>query len=111
LQAQIPSLFQTLSKRAAPLPFAALPYLQADRVERFLVVHGQILLNQIRNFPKQAVARSAFVGALKGKMATRRHHKLYISKTKAVARSTGVNRNPMKVGSPVKVQPYHKGTA
>ena len=46
-------------------------------MERFVVVHGQILLNQFRHFPNKAVARSAFVGALKERMAQRRHHVLY----------------------------------
>jgi hypothetical protein len=67
-------------------------------VERFLVVHGQILLNQIRLFPKQAVQRSAFVGALKERMATRRHFKLYAAPKARLHLRAGVNRNPMKVG-------------
>lgn len=34
-------------------------------MERFLSVHGQILLNQIRLFPKKSVQQSAFIGQLK----------------------------------------------
>ena len=46
-------------------------------VERFVVVHGQIILNQFKNFPKKSVANSAFVSGLKGKLELRRHCKLY----------------------------------
>lgn len=53
------------------------PRLQAELVERFVVVHGQIILNQFKNFPKKSVANSAFVSGLKGKMELRRHCKLY----------------------------------
>ena len=42
-----------------------------------MVVHGQIILNQFKNFPKKSVANSAFVSGLKGKMELRRHCKLY----------------------------------
>ena len=54
-----------------------LPALQAELVERFVVVHGQIILNQFKNFPKKSVANSAFVSGLKGKLELRRHCKLY----------------------------------
>ena len=46
-------------------------------MERFVVVHGQIILNQFKNFPKKSVANSAFVGGLRAKMELRRHCKLY----------------------------------
>ena len=51
--------------------------IQAELVERFVVVHGQIILNQFKTFPKKSVANSAFVSGLKGKMELRRHCKLY----------------------------------
>ena len=53
-----------------------------DRIERFIVVHGQILLNQIAHFPAKDVQRAPFVAALKQRMETRRHHKLYYVKHK-----------------------------
>jgi DNA (cytosine-5)-methyltransferase 1 len=72
-----------------------------DRVERYLVVHGQILLNQIHSYPNKAVQRSPFVTSLKEKMEMRRHSKLYYSKRGfSKAPSRGVNRNPMKVSLP-----------
>ena len=58
-------------------PPISLPF-QAELVERFVVVHGQIILNQFKNFPKKSVANSAFVTGLKGKMELRRHCKLYL---------------------------------
>ncbi len=78
---------------------SAWPSTQADAVERFVVVHGQIILNQFKNFPKKSVANSAFVGGLKAKMELRRHCKLYtISKAKARRR---VRLPPLQVtGSP-----------
>lgn len=57
----------------------ALP-LQVDRVERFVVVHGQIILNQFKHFPNKAVQKAAFVSELKHRMEMRRHSKLYMSK-------------------------------
>lgn len=64
------------------------------------MVHGQILLSQIRAYPSKDVARSQFVGALKQKMEARRHSKLYMSNrgfSKAPSAARAVNRNPMKV--------------
>ena len=73
--------------------------MQADAVERFVVVHGQIILNQFKNFPKKAVANSAFVGGLKAKMELRRHCKLYtIPKSKARLR---VRSSPLRVMHPM----------
>ena len=54
--------------------------MQADSVERFVVVHGQIILNQFKHFPNKAVQKAAFVGELRSKMETRKHSKLYMSK-------------------------------
>ena len=49
-----------------------------------MVVHGQIILNQFKSFPKKSVANSAFVGGLRAKMELRRHCKLYtVPKSKA----------------------------
>ena len=48
-------------------------------MERFVVVHGQIMLNQFRHYHIKAVANSAFVSSLKAKMEQRRHCKLYFA--------------------------------
>ena len=49
-------------------------------MQRFVVVHGQIILNQFRHYPNKAVQRSAFATELKRNMEMRKHHKLYMAK-------------------------------
>jgi DNA (cytosine-5)-methyltransferase 1 len=71
--------------------------LQPDRVERYLVVHGQILLNQIKAYPNPAVQKAPFVGSLREKMEARKHSKLFYSKRGFSKAVRVVNRNPMKV--------------
>jgi DNA (cytosine-5)-methyltransferase 1 len=75
---------------------ACCPALQDAKVERFVVVHGQIILNQFRHYPNKAVQASAFAAALKSAMESRRHSKLYMGSAKAKSAVSG-NRNPMKV--------------
>lgn len=74
--------------------------LQLDVVERFVVVHGQIILNQFAHFPTKAVRESAFATMLKQRMEARRHSKLYMSKVKGGSKAVVKTRtaNPMKVG-------------
>jgi DNA (cytosine-5)-methyltransferase 1 len=74
-----------------------MPPLQPERVERYLVVHGQILLNQIKAYPSAAVQKAPFVGALRDKMEARKHSKLFYSKRGFSKAVKVVNRNPMKV--------------
>lgn len=71
--------------------------IQERKVQEFVVVHGQILLNQFNNYPNEKVKKSAFAVALKDLMEMRRHCKLYQPKKKKSCRSTVVNKNPMKV--------------
>lgn len=66
-----------------------------DAVQRFVVVHGQILLNQFKHFPVKAVRDSAFSSALKSHMELRRHAKLYKKHTKAKGKGNQSN-NPMR---------------
>lgn len=68
--------------------------LQVAAVERFVVVHAGIILNQFAHFPVKTVQRSAFHGSLREAQQTKRHHKLFTA-TKPPAR--GINRNPIKV--------------
>lgn len=70
--------------------------LQIAAVERFIVVHGQIILNQFKHFPNKAIQSCAFVNSLKTAMEARKHSKLYSSTKKAIKLKTA-NRNPMKV--------------
>ena len=69
---------------------------QIAAVERFVVVHGQIILNQFKHFPNKAIQSCAFVNSLKTAMEARKHSKLYSSTKKAIKLKTA-NRNPMKV--------------
>jgi hypothetical protein len=41
---------------------------KAERVERFVVVHGQIILNQFKHFPNKAVREAAFCKELRTKV-------------------------------------------
>ena len=68
-------------------------------VERFVVVHGQIILNQFKHFPNKAIQNCAFVTGLKRLMEARRHSKLYMGKLKKGKMALGTkgrNSNPMK---------------
>lgn len=78
--------------------------LQADTVQRFVVVHGQILLNQFKSFPVKAVRNSAFASALRAQMELRRHAKLYRKLSKG---SKGRNRdsNPMRDRASIRARP------
>lgn len=67
------------------------------QVSRFLVVHGQIILNQFKNFPVKQIQRCAFVGQLQKQMEARRHSRLYLSKRKITAEMrVGRKLNPMR---------------
>lgn len=67
------------------------------QVERFLVVHGQIILNQFKNYPVKAVQQCAFGSALQERMRERSHSKLFMSKRKITA-AMRIDRkaNPMR---------------
>ncbi|KAL0027901.1 hypothetical protein WJX79_001540 [Trebouxia sp. C0005] len=89
--------FSDILKRLAALPSTEPIFIckQLASVERFIVVHGQIILNQFKHFPNKAIQNCAFVNSLKTAMEARKHSKLY-SSTKKSLKSKSVNRNPMK---------------
>ncbi|KQK20551.1 DNA (cytosine-5)-methyltransferase 1B isoform X2 [Brachypodium distachyon] len=62
-------------------------------VERYIVVHGQIILQQFADFPDETIRRSAFATGLLMKMEQRRHTKLFMKKKAQVTR--GENLNPI----------------
>jgi hypothetical protein len=71
------------------------------QVERFLVVHGQIILNQFKHYPIKSVQRCAFTGQLKERMEARRHAKLYLSKRKITVEARRDRKlNPMRNRTP-----------
>ena len=71
------------------------------QVERYLVVHGQIILNQFKNFPIKEVQQCSFVSNLQDRMRQRRHSKLFMSKRKITgAMRIGRKANPMRNREP-----------
>lgn len=90
--------FNDIVKRLAAQPETDPTFVnkRVDRVERFVVAHGQIFVNQFQNYPLKEVRNSAFVSTLKEHMQQLRHSKLYKAHKKEVVRVRGVNRNPMK---------------
>ncbi|DBB09374.1 TPA: hypothetical protein ACH3X3_007949 [Trebouxia sp. C0006] len=89
--------FSDILKRLTALPPTEPIFIskQLASVERFVVVHGQILLNQFKHFPNKAIQSCAFVNSLKTAMEACKHSKLY-SSTKKSLKSKSVNRNPMQ---------------
>ncbi|EEC81621.1 hypothetical protein OsI_25142 [Oryza sativa Indica Group] len=67
-------------------------------VERYVVVHGQIILQQFSDFPDETIRRSAFATGLLMKMEQRRHTKLVMKKKVQVMR--GENLNPSATMGP-----------
>ncbi|XP_058090030.1 DNA (cytosine-5)-methyltransferase 1B-like [Magnolia sinica] len=61
-------------------------------VERYVVVHGQIILQQFAEYPDEMIRKSAFVTGLSDKMEERHHTKL-VMKKKVVLKKE-VNLNP-----------------
>ncbi|BDA51554.1 DNA (cytosine-5)-methyltransferase 1B [Coccomyxa sp. Obi] len=98
--------FTDIVKRLAATDEASPTFIskKADAVERFVVVHGQIILNQFKNFPKKSVANSAFATGLKARMELRRHCKLYLA-ARPKARVRGLRANPMRDRAHVRMKP------
>uniref|UniRef100_A0A803KRA3 RFTS domain-containing protein n=1 Tax=Chenopodium quinoa TaxID=63459 RepID=A0A803KRA3_CHEQI len=70
-----------------------------DIVERYVVVHGQILLQQFMEYPDNTIRNCPFVTGLYDEMVTR-HHTKWIVKKKALIRK-GANLNPVAKMVPV----------
>ncbi|KAM0835241.1 hypothetical protein ACQ4PT_063068 [Festuca glaucescens] len=64
----------------------------AADVERYVVVHGQIILQQFTAYPDESIQRSAFFTGLVARMEERRHTKLAMKKKSQATR--GENLNP-----------------
>ncbi|XP_052148425.1 DNA (cytosine-5)-methyltransferase 1A [Oryza glaberrima] len=72
---------------------------KAPTVERYVVVHGQIILQQFADFPDESVKRCAFITGLLAKMEESRHTKLAIKKKSQQMR--GENLNPSAKMGPI----------
>uniref|UniRef100_A0A803MEX4 RFTS domain-containing protein n=1 Tax=Chenopodium quinoa TaxID=63459 RepID=A0A803MEX4_CHEQI len=69
-------------------------------VERYVVVHGQIILQQFAEYPDNNIRRCPFVSELQTKMEERHHTKCLVKK-KAVTKK-GINLNPRAAMVPIK---------
>ncbi|XP_073138659.1 DNA (cytosine-5)-methyltransferase 1B-like isoform X4 [Henckelia pumila] len=69
-------------------------------VERYVVVHGQIILQHFLEFPDRDIKKCTFVIGLIKKMEERHHQKWLVSKKKVVLRN-GQNLNPRSAIEPV----------
>ncbi|KAF9613807.1 hypothetical protein IFM89_011976 [Coptis chinensis] len=67
--------------------------------ERYIVVHGQIILQQFAEYPNETIRKCAFVTGLSDKMEERHHTKL-VMKKKVVLKSEA-NLNPRASMAPV----------
>lgn len=67
-------------------------FIKVADVERYLVVHGQIILQQFAEYPEEQIRRSAFVTGLMTKMEEKHHVKLIVSKKTLIKK--GRNLNP-----------------
>ncbi|XP_052207175.1 DNA (cytosine-5)-methyltransferase 1-like [Diospyros lotus] len=68
-------------------------------VERYVVVHGQIILQQFAEFPDAKIKKCAFVVGLTKKMEERHHTKWIVKKKKVVQRNE-LNLNPRGAMTP-----------
>ncbi|WJX71695.1 DNA (cytosine-5)-methyltransferase 1 [Trifolium repens] len=77
-------------------------YISSDpmAVERYVVVHGQIILQLFAEFPDDKIRKSAFVIGLAKKMEERHHTKWLVKKKKVMPRSEP-NLNPRAAMAPV----------
>ncbi|KAL5697799.1 DNA (cytosine-5-)-methyltransferase [Ranunculus cassubicifolius] len=68
-------------------------------VERYVVVHGQIILQQFAEYPVKTIRNCAFVSGLADKMEQRHHTKLIVKKKAVLKNET--NLNPRASMAPV----------
>ncbi|XP_022640133.1 DNA (cytosine-5)-methyltransferase 1 isoform X1 [Vigna radiata var. radiata] len=77
-------------------------YISSDplAVERYVVVHGQIILQLFAEFPDDKIRKSPFVTGLTNKMEERHHTKWLVKKKKVLPRSEP-NLNPRAAVGPI----------
>lgn len=94
--------FADVIKRVSEFKKDARAYISSDPavVERFVVVHGQIILQLFAEFPDEKIRKCAFVIGLSNKMEERHHTKWLVKKKKVVLKSE-LNLNPRAAMTPV----------
>ena len=87
--------FNDIVKKICAEPADSKTYIssKAANVQRFLSVHAQIFLSCYQHFPMESVRKCAYVVALREKLNSVKHSKLYVTVPKGRGRT---NRNPMK---------------
>ncbi|CAI8593488.1 unnamed protein product [Vicia faba] len=77
-------------------------YISSDplAVERYIVVHGQIILQLFAEFPDDKIRKSPFVTGLMNKMEER-HHTKWLVKKKKLSPKSEPNLNPRAAMAPV----------
>lgn len=81
-------------------------YISSDpaTVERYVVVHGQIILQLFAEFPDEKIKKCSFVVRLANKMEERHHTKWLVKKKKMVQQKSEQNLNPRAAMAPVASQ-------
>ncbi|XP_070669921.1 DNA (cytosine-5)-methyltransferase 1-like isoform X2 [Malus domestica] len=94
--------FAEVIKRLSGFPKDHCAYISSDPafVERYVVVHGQIILQLFSEFPDAQIKKCPFVVGLTKKMEERHHTKWLVKKKKVVEKS-GSNLNPRASMGPV----------
>lgn len=94
--------FADVVKRVSEFKKDHCAYISSDLtvVERYVVVHGQIVLQLFAEFPDDKIKRCAFVIGLTSKMEERHHTKWLVKKKKVVPKGEP-NLNPRAAMGPV----------
>lgn len=94
--------FTDVIKRVSEFKKDHQAYISSDpaAVERYVVVHGQIILQLFAEFPDEQVKKCAFVIGLANKMEER-HHTKWLVKKKKVVQKNERNLNPRAAMSPI----------
>ncbi|XP_068639669.1 DNA (cytosine-5)-methyltransferase 1B-like isoform X2 [Aristolochia californica] len=93
--------FPDVIKKVSEFERDDLAYISSNpsAVERYVVVHGQIILRQFSVYPDDAIRKCAFVSVLSDKMEERHHTKLVMNKKMLVKKE--INLNPRATLAPV----------
>lgn len=105
--------FTDVIKKLAEQPPDAKTYISSKPadVERYVVVHGQIILQQFAEYPSARIKKCVFVSGLTSRMEHRHHTKLLVSKKKTKVSKKERNLNPTAcVGPDVKKQKPMRAT-
>ncbi|XP_077224342.1 DNA (cytosine-5)-methyltransferase 1A-like [Tasmannia lanceolata] len=93
--------FADVIKKVSEFDKDNLAYISSNpaAVERYVVVHGQIILQQFAEYPDESIRKCSFVTGLSDKMEERHHTKLVMKKKDMVAKEA--NLNPRAAMTPV----------